>query len=680
MNPFRERCFDDCWHSAEKPCPQFIDCVNAGQQCGEGTRAEGTAAEGTHGDRTSGTTRLDALKRELLLIEHDAPVLLVGMGTCGLANGAQAVHDALRAECEARGLQAAIIPVGCMGYCAREVIVDVKLPGRPRISYCEVKPQDVQSIIERTVVGGEIIPGKLLGLYERTTQDGWQTAPLLDELPFFAKQHKVNLENCGVIDPESIDQYLARGGYRALNAAINGHSPQEVIDDVLRAGLRGRGGGGFPTGKKWQLARDTPSDKKYLICNADEGDPGAFMDRALLEGDPHRVVEGMIIAAYAIGASSGYIYCRAEYPLAIRRLEKTLAAARAYGLLGTNILGSGFDFDLRIKKGAGAFVCGEETALMNSIEGRRGMPRPRPPYPTTAGLFGRPTVINNVETCANVTTVFKNGPDWYAGIGTESSKGTKIFALSGRVCNVGLVEVPMGVTLREVVFDIGGGIPDGRVFKAVQIGGPSGGALPESVIDTPIDYESLKSVGAMMGSGGLVVMDDSTCMVDLAKYFMTFIQSESCGKCIPCREGTKRLLEIIERLTTSHRDEHTQEESLLRFQGMVYLERLASVIKDTSLCGLGQTAANPVLSTLHYFREEYEAHLYERRCPAGACRELLTYSIDTDRCNGCGLCARKCPEHAIVGEKKKAHYILEEKCIRCDQCRVNCSFDAIRLN
>jgi NADH:ubiquinone oxidoreductase subunit F (NADH-binding) len=471
-----------------------------------------------------------------------------------------------------------------------------------------------------------------------------------------------------------------RGGYRALSSVLNGRSGQDVIDDVLGAGLRGRGGGGFPTGRKWQFARSTPADKKYLICNADEGDPGAFMDRALLEGDPHRIVEGMIIAAYAIGASYGYIYCRAEYPLAIRRLEKTLASAREYGLLGKNILGSGFDFDMRIKKGAGAFVCGEETALMQSIEGRRGMPRPRPPFPTTAGLFGKPTVINNVETFANVTTIFKYGAERYAAIGTETSKGTKIFALSGQVCNVGLVEVPMGVTLREIVFDIGGGIPGGRKFKAVQIGGPSGGALPESVIDTPVDYESLKQVGAMMGSGGLVVMDESTCMVDLAKYFMTFIQSESCGKCIPCREGTKRLLEILERLSKSHRDEATQEDSLLRFQGMVYLERLASVIKDTSLCGLGQTAANPVLSTLHYFREEYEAHLYDRHCPAGVCKELLTYTIDTDKCNGCGLCARKCPQNAIVGNKRQAHYIIDDKCIRCDQCRVNCNFDAICVN
>ncbi|MDX9759670.1 MAG: NADH-ubiquinone oxidoreductase-F iron-sulfur binding region domain-containing protein [Bacteroidota bacterium] len=665
MNTFSTDCFTQCWHCAENPCPRFVDCVHTGQQC-----------DCVDAD----TAQLERYKRGLLLIEHDIPVVLVGLGTCGLANGGQQIHDALAAECAARGLHVSIIPVGCVGYCAREVIVDVKLPGRSRISYCEVRPQDVPRIVDETIVGGRVLEDKLLGLYAPDETPAWQGLPLISDVPFFRKQMKINLENCGVIDPESIDQYLARGGYAGLSRVLLRGEPQLAIDDVLTAGLRGRGGGGFPTGKKWQFAHDQNSDKKYLICNADEGDPGAFMDRALLEGDPHRVVEGMIIAAYAIGASYGYIYCRAEYPLAIRRLEKTLRDAREYGLLGTNILGSGFSFDMRIKKGAGAFVCGEETALIHSIEGRRGMPRPRPPFPAVSGLFGKPTVINNVETFANVTTIFKRGPEAYARIGTQTSKGTKIFALSGNVCNVGLVEVPMGVSLREIIFDIGGGIPNGKKFKAVQIGGPSGGALPDRVIDTPIDYESLKQVGAMMGSGGMVVMDESTCMVDLAKYFMTFIQSESCGKCIPCREGTLRLLEILERLTRSHRDEHSQEDAMLRFQGMVYLERLASVIKDTSLCGLGQTAANPVMSTLHYFREEYEAHLYERHCPAGACRQLLTYHIDTEKCNGCGVCARKCPEQAILGEKKKAHYIIEDKCIRCDQCRANCNFEAIYVN
>ena len=466
MNAFSSNCFSSCWHSAERPCPDFVRCVHEGQRC-----------EG----RDDSSARLERYRKELLFEEHDAPVILVGMGTCGLANGAQAVHDTIVAELEVRGEQARVIPVGCVGYCAREVIVDVKLPGRPRVSYCEVLPSDIPAIVERTVLRGELIEEKLLGVASHDGAQAWEWQPLLDELPFFARQKKINLENCGVMDPESIDAYLVRGGYRALSSVVNGGGGQDVIDGVLEAGLRGRGGGGFPTGKKWQFARDSKGEPKYLICNADEGDPGAFMDRALLEGDPHRVVEGMIVAAYGIGASRGYIYCRAEYPLAIRRLEKTLESAREYGLLGKNILGSGFDFDMRIKKGAGAFVCGEETALMQSIEGQRGMPRPRPPFPTTSGLFGKPTVINNVETFANVTSVFKYGPSRFAAIGTASSKGTKIFALSGQVSNVGLVEVPMGVTLREIVFDIGGGIPGGRNFKAVQIGGPSGGALPESV-------------------------------------------------------------------------------------------------------------------------------------------------------------------------------------------------------
>jgi NADH:ubiquinone oxidoreductase subunit F (NADH-binding)/NAD-dependent dihydropyrimidine dehydrogenase PreA subunit len=457
-------------------------------------------------------------------------------------------------------------------------------------------------------------------------------------------------------------------------------NPNDVILEVLDSGLRGRGGGGFPTGKKWQFAARQKSTRKYVICNADEGDPGAFMDRAILEGDPHKLIEGMIIAGYAIGASEGYIYCRAEYPLAIRRLEKTIQDAMRYGLLGENILGSGFHFRIKIKKGAGAFVCGEETALIHSIEGKRGMPRPRPPFPAVSGLFGKPTVINNVETLANVPIIIRNGSKWFRNIGTESSKGTKVFALSGKIKNTGLVEVPMGMTLREVIFEIGGGIPHGKKFKAVQIGGPSGGCLPEEVIDTPIDYESLKEVGAMMGSGGLVVMDEDTCMVDVAKFFMRFIQSESCGKCIPCREGTKRLLEIVERLTRHDRQMKDPQEVLERFRGMIYLERLASVIRDTSLCGLGQTAPNPVLSTLRYFRDEYEAHLYDRKCPAKQCAELLTYSIDNEACTGCTACARACPQDAIVGEKKKAHYIIVDKCVGCDTCRQVCKFDAVRVN
>ncbi len=657
-----QQVFTNCTHIAENPCRYFVDCIHEGQKCHRSAAAD---------------ERLRRLKNTLLLCEHDRPVILVGMGTCGLANGAQKVFDAFKEALAEENV--ALIPTGCVGYCAREVIVDVKLPGKPRVSYAEVTPDDVPRIIEETLRGGRIIEEKLLGLYEGPSLNGWGGKPLLKDISFFKKQKKIVLDNCVVIDPDDLDQYLARGGYAALSTALNRKSRDEVINEVKKGGLRGRGGGGFPTGLKWELTAKAKGDKKYVVCNADEGDPGAFMDRALLEGDPHKVIEGMIICAYAIGADEGYIYCRAEYPLAIKRIERAIADAKAYGLLGKNILGSGFSFALKLKKGAGAFVCGEETALLHSIEGKRGMPRPKPPYPADSGLFGKPTVINNVETFANVPVLLTMGADAYAAVGTKGSKGTKIFALSGNVKNVGLVEVPMGTTLREIIFDIGGGIPNGKKFKAVQIGGPSGGALPEPVIDTPVDYESLKDIGAMMGSGGLVVMDEGTCMVDLAKYFMTFIQSESCGKCIPCREGTKRLLETLERLSRSHRSEHSQEEAMQRFQGMIYLERLAEVIKTTSLCGLGQTAANPVLSTLKYFREEYEAHLYDRKCPAGVCRELLTYRIDTDKCTGCTLCARKCPQNAILGEKQKAHYIIDEKCIRCDQCRLSCKFDAITV-
>jgi len=653
--------FSNCWHTAENPCKFFIDCINKGQKC--------------HQSQAS-NERVQRFKDELLLVYHDKPVILIGMGTCGLANGAQKVYNAFTDELS--GMDVDIIQTGCVGYCAEEVIVDIKLPNQPRLTYCQVTPDDVPQLVEETIKNGQPVAEKVLAYYGNGQKiTGWSDFSSITDIPFFSKQKKNVLDNCGVINPDNINQYLARGGYVALSKALNDMKPEDVIQEMLDGGLRGRGGAGFPTGLKWQLTANAKGDKKYVVCNADEGDPGAFMDRAVLEGDPHKVVEGMIIAGYTIGADEGYIYCRAEYPLAIKRLEKTIADATELGLLGDNILGSGFNFHLKIKKGAGAFVCGEETALLNSIEGKRGMPRPKPPYPSDSGLFGKPTVINNVETFANVPVLIRDGAEQYASVGTDGSKGTKIFALSGKVKNVGLVEVPMGTTLREIIFDIGGGIPDEKEFKAVQIGGPSGGALPESVINTPIDYESLKEIGAMMGSGGLVVMDETDCMVDLAKYFMTFIQSESCGKCIPCREGTKRLLEILERLTQSHRSEHSVEESMLRFQGMVYLERLSDVIKNTSLCGLGGSAANPVTSTLKYFRDEYEAHLYDRKCTAGSCRQLLTYKIDTDKCTGCTLCARKCPEDAILGERKKAHYIIDEKCIRCDQCRSNCKFDAI---
>ncbi len=501
--------------------------------------------------------------------------------------------------------------------------------------------------------------------------------PNLYDLPVLARQQRTVLKNCGLIDPDSLSEFLARGGYAALAKALAaGDDGQSVLDHVLQSGLRGRGGGGFPTGRKWQLTRQQTNTPKYLVCNADEGDPGAFMDRSVLEGDPHRVIEGMLLGALAIGASYGYIYCRAEYPLAIKRLEHSIEELERVGLLGDNILGSGFSFHLKLKQGAGAFVCGEETALLASIEGKRGMPRVRPPYPAQSGLWGQPTCINNVETFANVSSIVAEGGAWFAGIGTERSKGTKVFALTGTVKNSGLVEVPMGITLREVVFEVGGGILEDRPFKAVQIGGPSGGCIPDQLMDTPVDYDSLIAVGAMMGSGGLVVMDERTCMVDLARFFMEFIRNESCGKCIPCREGTTRMLEILERIVRPASGESPRE-TVERFKSVTLLEELAPVIRDTSLCGLGQTAPNPVLSTLRYFRDEYEAHVFERRCPAGACRALLTFHIVAEKCKGCTLCARQCPTGAIWGAPKQTHIIDQDKCVHCGACQDVCKFDAV---
>jgi NADH:ubiquinone oxidoreductase subunit F (NADH-binding)/Pyruvate/2-oxoacid:ferredoxin oxidoreductase delta subunit len=656
------KCCDRCTHGADEPCPDWIACLQEDRVC----HADAACAESRRAWR-SGMRRQDV----------DRPVIFVGTGTCGLGAGAGKTLSAVRRWLNDNGVAADVVEVGCIGLCVEEPIMDVQLPGRTRVSFNKVDGDAVDALL-RSVMAMEIPAGRAIGQHRSDGLASWPGVPFVDEHPFFAPQTRWVLANCGMIDPSSLEEYIAFGGYRALAKTLHDLTPREVCDLAERSGLRGRGGGGFSTGTKWKLALDQTSDQKYFICNADEGDPGAFMDRAVIEGDPYRLLEGLAVAAYGIGAAKAYIYIRAEYPLAIRRLEHAIARARQFGLLGYNILDSGFNLDIVVKQGAGAFVCGEETALIHSIEGKRGMPRPRPPFPTASGLFGKPTVINNVETLANVPGIIARGPEWFSSIGTPASKGTKVFALSGKIARTGLVEVAMGTSLRKIIEDIGGGVPNGRKFKAVQIGGPSGGCIPEANLDIDIDYQSLIKVGAMMGSGGLVVMDEDTCMVGIAKFFMDFIQRESCGKCIPCREGTRRMLEILQRITTSRRNE-TEEDALERFRGIMYLNRLAGVIQDTSLCGLGRSAPNPVLSTLRWFRDEYEAHVYERKCPAGECTELLTYTIDSVKCRGCTLCAKNCPVGAVMGNAKAPHFILPDKCIGCANCAAVCKFDAVLI-
>jgi len=593
--------------------------------------------------------------------------ITVGYASCGVAAGAQAVLNAFNAGIKKRRMNIQVQKTGCNGMCHQEPLVDVWFPGKVRLTYGRVTPEDVGAVL--TAIKSGAIPEGALFKMPLGPSDEACCEDVADYTAhvFYRKQERVALRNCGVIDPENIEEYIALEGYRGLQAMVHEKTPMQVINEVEKAGLRGRGGGGFLTGRKWKTCRKARGKQKYVICNADEGDPGAYMDRSILEGDPHAVIEGMLIAGYAVGASQGIIYVRDEYPLAIQRLTLALENARENGILGDSVLGTDFSFDIRISRGAGAFVCGEETALMRSVEGECGEPRQRPPYPAVTGLYGCPTIINNVETLANVPALARCGAKSFSAVGTKTSKGTKVFSLVGKVNNVGLVEVPMGTSLRDIIFDIGGGIPGNRVFKAVQTGGPSGGCIPESLIDLPVDYEELARTGSIMGSGGLIVMDEKTCMVDVALYFLKFLEDESCGKCTPCRVGVRRMREILQDIC----------EGRGKVSDLDLLERLARTIQDAALCGLGRTAPNPVLSTLTHFRNEYLAHIKDKKCPAGVCRELVRYAIDKKTCIGCGACVKACPVSAVSGEKKKPHKIDRRKCIKCGACLEVCPVGAV---
>ncbi|WP_273483293.1 NADH-quinone oxidoreductase subunit NuoF [Desulforamulus ruminis] len=647
MQNIMEACCRQCTHRPGSPCRRYVECRTMGPFC----HTDKACREAR--EQFAGLVRVDR--------EDGLKQMIVCGGTGCTSSGSGRLAEQLTEAIEKAGLTGTVRVkrTSCHGFCENGPIVHIKPEG---VFYTRVQPEDAKEIVEEHLVKGKIIDR--LTFQETTSRIHY---PHFQEIPFYAGQTRLLLANCGNIDPEQIGDYVAAGGYHSLVKVLQGLPPEQVIEEIQQSGLRGRGGAGFPTGRKWASARKAEGTRKFIICNADEGDPGAFMDRSVLEGDPHAVLEGMLIAGYAVGAAMGYIYCRAEYPLAIRRLKTAIQQARKYGLLGSNILNSGFDFDIILKEGAGAFVCGEGTALQASIEGNRGMPRVKPPRSTEKGLWNQPTVLNNVETLANVPLIIRLGAEEYKKIGTEGSPGTKIFALSGAVTNSGLVEVPMGVPLRDIIFGTGGGIRGGKEFKAVQLGGPSGGCLTRQHLDLPVDFDSLSSAGATIGSGGMVVMDEETCMVDVARFFLAFTQAESCGKCTPCREGTKRMLEILERMCKGS----------ATLEDLDNLERLCRVVKSTSLCGLGQACPNPVLSTLKYFREEYLAHIVDKRCPAGVCSELVSYRIDEEKCRGCGLCTKICPVQAIHGEKKQPHVIDHSECIRCGSCLTRCKFKAV---
>ncbi|MFZ3373612.1 MAG: NADH-quinone oxidoreductase subunit NuoF [Desulfitobacteriaceae bacterium] len=647
MKSLMEPCCNQCTHSLETPCRDYVRCITEGPICHEDP-----------GCRSERVRILQELRTEE---GSNKRAVLFCTGTGCASSDANRLIEITEIELRKHGLELEVNtrPTGCHGFCEQGPIVIIE-PNKT--FYTHVTPEDIPEIVERDLLKGELVE-RLLYVDSLTGQ----TSTTYANTPFYAKQHRIVLHNCGHINPERIEEYFAQEGYQGFAHALQEMKPEMVIEEMKKSGLRGRGGAGFPTGMKWDFCRQAAGDKKYIICNADEGDPGAFMDRSVLEGDPHSVIEGMMIGAYAIGADEGYIYCRAEYPLAISRLEIAIKQAEEVGLLGNNILNSGFNFTLHVKAGAGAFVCGVDTALIASIEGKRGMPKVRPPFPAIKGLWDKPTNNNNVETWSNVPHILRHGAEWYTQFGTEKSKGTKIFALTGKLNNTGLVEVPMGMTLKEIIFDIGGGIQDGKKFKAVQIGGPSGGCIPESMMNLQVDYDTLIQAGAMVGSGGLVVMDETTCMVDIARYFLNFTQMESCGKCTPCREGTKRMLEILTRITKGEGKE----------EDIATLERLANVIKNTSLCGLGQTAPNPVLATLKHFRHEYEAHIKDKQCLAHACSALLSYSIDEEKCKKCGICSKNCPVSCISGDKNTTYKIDTTACIKCGNCLEKCKFGAV---